>query len=94
MQRMVKGKYSLAVQMQNCYTDIEKVLKHYGCTFEDVIVENYFTTNMNELHKNTVTFRKKYYKEHYPTGTWIGVKELGSPDMMIEIEVEAVVMPR
>ncbi|WP_445734554.1 RidA family protein [Mariniflexile sp.] len=33
-------------QMKNCYADLDKVLKHYGCTFDDVVVENVFTTNM------------------------------------------------
>jgi len=26
-------------QMKNCYSDLDKILKHYGCTFDDVIVE-------------------------------------------------------
>ncbi|MGB5385494.1 MAG: RidA family protein, partial [Eudoraea sp.] len=34
-------------QMKNCYADLDKILKHYGCTFDDVIVENVFTTNMS-----------------------------------------------
>jgi enamine deaminase RidA (YjgF/YER057c/UK114 family) len=88
---MVLGKNDLQEQMQNCYTGIDKILKHYGCTFDDVVIENYFTTNMNELHSNAVKFRKKYYKKHYPAGTFIGVKELGAPDMMIEIEIEALI---
>src|SRR6056297_4148482 len=30
-------------QMKNCYSDLEKVLKHFSCSFENVIVENIFT---------------------------------------------------
>src|SRR5690349_15522408 len=40
---------NLEQQMKNCYADLEKILKHYGCTFDDVIVENVFTTNMQEF---------------------------------------------
>ncbi len=29
----------LGQQMKNCYADLEIILKHYGCTFDDVIVE-------------------------------------------------------
>ena len=36
----------LEQQIKNCYSDLEKILKHYDCTFDDVIVENIFTTNM------------------------------------------------
>ena len=30
--------------MKNAYSDLEQVLEHCGCTFDDVIVENVFTT--------------------------------------------------
>ncbi len=36
----------LEQQMKNAYSDLDKVLKHYGVTFDDVIVENVFTTDM------------------------------------------------
>jgi 2-iminobutanoate/2-iminopropanoate deaminase len=45
----------LAQQMKNCYSDLDKVLKHYGCTFDDVVVENIFTTNMAEFLIQSVT---------------------------------------
>ncbi|MDP2162401.1 MAG: Rid family hydrolase [Flavobacterium sp.] len=77
-------------QMKNCYVSIEKVLKHYGCNFDDVILENIYTTNMAELQKN-VPYRHEIYKSHFPTGSWIGIKELGLPEMMIEIEIEALI---
>jgi len=74
-------------QMKNCYSDLDKILKHYGCTFDDVVVENVFTTNMPEFHKHTA-YRKKIYKKQFPTGSWLGVKELALPELMIEIELE------
>lgn len=83
-----KGDYSQ--QMTTCYASLEKVLKHYGCTFDDVILENIYTTSMGELQKNT-GYRQKIYTHHFPTGSWIGVKELGLPDAMIEIEIEALI---
>lgn len=75
-------------QMKNCYTDLEKVLKHYGCTFDDVIVENVFTTNMPEF-LNQAGYRNEIYKKQFPTGSWLGVKELALPEFLIEIELEA-----
>jgi len=30
----------LAKQMKDCYGDLDKVLKHYGYSFDDVVVEN------------------------------------------------------
>ena len=77
----------LAQQMKNCYSDLDKVLKHYGCTFDDVIVENVFTTNMPEF-LNQAGYRNSIYTKQFPTGSWLGVKELALPEFMIEIELE------
>ena len=81
------AKGDLLQQMKNCYSDLDKVLKHYGCTFDDVVVENVFTTNMPEFLKQS-TYRNSIYKKQFPTGSWLGVKELALPEFMIEIELE------
>jgi len=36
-------------QMKNCYSDLEKILKHYGYTFYDFFAENVYTTNMKDF---------------------------------------------
>lgn len=74
-------------QMKNCYSDLEKVLQHYGCTFDDVVVENVFTTNMPRFLE-VAAYRGEIYKNQFPTGSWLGVKELALPEFMIEIELE------
>jgi enamine deaminase RidA (YjgF/YER057c/UK114 family) len=81
------AKGDLLQQMKNCYSDLDKVLKHYGCTFDDVVVENVFTTNMPEFLKQS-GYRNTIYTKQFPTGSWIGVKELALPEFMIEIELE------
>lgn len=78
----------LAQQMKNCYSDLDKVLKHYGYTFDDVVVENIFTTNMAEFIKQSA-YRNSIYTKAFPTGTWLEVKGLALPGFMIEIELEA-----
>ena len=80
-------KGDLLQQMKNCYADLDKILKHYGCTFDDVVVENVFTTNMPEFLKQS-GYRNSIYTKQFPTGSWLGVKELALPDFMIEIELE------
>ena len=74
-------------QMKNCYADLEKILTHYGCTFDDVVVENIFTTNMPLLLEHGA-YRGTIYTNNFPTGSWLGVKELALPEFMIEIEME------
>jgi 2-iminobutanoate/2-iminopropanoate deaminase len=78
----------LEQQMKNAYADLDTVLKHYGCTFDDVIVEDVFTTNMARFLE-VAAYRGTIYTKHFPTGTWLEVKGLALPEFMIEIELEA-----
>jgi 2-iminobutanoate/2-iminopropanoate deaminase len=78
----------LEQQMKNAYADLETVLRHYGCTFDDVIVEDVFTTDMARFLE-VAAYRNTIYSKHFPTGTWLEVKGLALPEFMIEIELEA-----
>ncbi len=78
----------LEQQMKNAYSDLDKVLKHYGCTFDDVIVENVFTTDM-AMFLEVASHRSSIYTKNFPTGSWLEVKGLALPEFMIEIELEA-----
>jgi len=75
-------------QMKNCYSDLEKILKHYGFTFDDVVAENIYTTNMKDFI-NVSGFRNSIYKKQFPTGTWLEVKGLAIDGQLIEIDMEA-----
>ena len=78
----------LEQQMKNAYSDLDKVLKHYGVTFDDVIVENVFTTDMAKFLEVS-GYRNSIYTKQFPTGSWLEVKGLALPEFMIEIELEA-----
>jgi enamine deaminase RidA (YjgF/YER057c/UK114 family) len=74
-------------QMKNCYSDLDKVLKHFGCTFDDVVVENVFTTDMAAFLEHA-EYRNTIYTKQFPTGSWLEVKGLALPEFLIEIELE------
>ncbi len=78
----------LEQQMKNAYSDLDKVLRHYGLTFDDVIVENVFTTDMAKFLE-VAGYRNSIYTNQFPTGSWLEVKGLALPEFMIEIELEA-----
>jgi enamine deaminase RidA (YjgF/YER057c/UK114 family) len=82
------GAGDMELQMKNCYNDLEKILKHYGYNFDDVVVENVYTTNMIEFIRVS-TYRNTIYKKQFPTGTWLEVKGLALTGQMIEIDMEA-----
>jgi len=68
--------------------DLEKILKHFGCTFDDVTVENVFTTDMAEFTKVS-GYRSSILINGLPTGTWLEVKGLALPGQLIEIDMVA-----
>ena len=74
-------------QMKNCYSDLQKILEHFNSSFEDVVVENIFTTDMGKFLE-VASYRNNIYVDRFPTGSWLGVKELALPEFMIEIELE------
>ena len=77
---------NLEQQMINCYADLEKILEHYDCTFDDVVIEKVFTTNMPEFLE-AAEYRNEIYTTEFPASTWHVVKELAKPEFMIEIEL-------
>ncbi len=78
----------LEQQIRNVYEDLRQVLAHYGCTFDDVVVENIFTTDMANFLPLS-GYRAEIYTTQFPTGSWLEVKGLALPEFMLEIELEA-----
>ena len=85
---MIVAPGNMEQQMKNCYSDLEKILQHYGYTVDDVVAENIYTTNMQEFIKVS-GFRNSIYKKQFPTGTWLEVKGLAIEGQLIEIDMEA-----
>jgi enamine deaminase RidA (YjgF/YER057c/UK114 family) len=85
---MIVAPGNMEQQMQNCYCDLEKILEHYGYTYDDVVAENIYTTNMAEFIKVSGV-RNSIYKKQFPTCTWLEVKGLAVEGQLIEIDMEA-----
>ncbi len=85
---MIVAPGNMEQQMKNCYSDLEKILQHYGYTFDDVVAENIYTTSMAGFIKVS-GFRNSIYKKQFPTGTWLEVKGLAVEGQLIEIDMEA-----
>ncbi len=85
---MIVAPGNMEQQMKNCYSDLGKILQHYGYTYDDVVAENIYTTNMADFLKVS-GFRNSIYKKQFPTGTWLEVKGLAVKGQLIEIDMEA-----
>jgi len=80
---------TMAEQVAGIYKNLERTLAHHGLTFQHVVKENVFTTDLNAFPQQN-ELRKKYYNGVYPAATWVEVKRLLMPSAMVEIEVVAV----
>jgi enamine deaminase RidA (YjgF/YER057c/UK114 family) len=74
--------------MHLAYKEIETTLKHYNIGFRNVVKENLYTTQLDSVIKYK-GLRTQYYKNDFPAATWVEVKRLYDPGLVVEIEVIA-----
>ncbi len=74
--------------IKRVYDALEKTLKSYGATFQNVVKENLFTTDIEAMKKYNDA-RKTYYKGDFPAATWVQVTRLFMADARLEIELIA-----
>lgn len=74
--------------IQAVYTDLKASLASFGATFQHVVKENLYTTDIEAMKKyNDV--RKKFYNNDFPAATWIQVQRLYMSDAKLEVELIA-----
>jgi len=70
------------------YQSLERSLKSFGATFQNVVKENLYTTDMEAMKKYNDA-RKVFYKGDFPAATWMGVSRLFMGDAKLEVELIA-----
>jgi len=70
------------------YQALERSLKSFGATFQNVVKENLYTTDMEAMKKYNNT-RKAFYKGDYPAATWVQISRLFMHDARLEVELVA-----
>lgn len=70
------------------YQSLERSLKSFGATFQNVVKENLYTTDMEAMKKYNDA-RKIFYKGDFPAATWMGVSRLFMADAKLEVELIA-----
>lgn len=74
--------------VERLYKGLEMSLKSYGATFENVVKENLYTTDI-EAMKAVNEARKKFYKNDFPAATWVQVDRLYMENAKLEVELIA-----
>lgn len=70
------------------YQSLERSLKSFGATFQNVVKENLYTTDMEAMKKYNDA-RKVFYKGDFPAATWMGVARLFMAEAKLEVELIA-----
>lgn len=77
-------------QIEKAFQNVERNLKDAGLRgWSDVYSVRSYHISLSESFGLTVEHFRKYMPTHQPIWTCVGVRELGLPGMLVEIEVEA-----
>jgi 2-iminobutanoate/2-iminopropanoate deaminase len=81
------GPADMALQLEAVYANLAKVLEAYGVGYNAVVRENLYTTDMDALLQ-VADIRFKYHrKDSLPAITWLEVRRLVDPGMLVALEV-------
>ena len=70
------------------YQALERSLKSFGATFQNVVKENLFTTDIEAMKKYNDA-RKAFYKGDFPAATWTQITRLFMAEAKLEVELIA-----
>jgi 2-iminobutanoate/2-iminopropanoate deaminase len=70
------------------YRALERSLKSFGASFQNVVKENLYTTDIEAMKKYNNS-RKAFYKGDFPAATWIQVARLYMAEAKLEVELIA-----
>lgn len=86
----IMGKNDPYLQTKQAILNIEKALVHFKSSLADVVRTRMFVTNIDQWEL-IAKAHVEFFREIGPATTMVEVKRLIDPDMLIEIETEAVI---
>jgi enamine deaminase RidA (YjgF/YER057c/UK114 family) len=87
----ISGTVSIDVSVESVrrvYSALEKTLRQYGATFQNVVKENLYTTDIEAMKRHNAV-RKEFYHGDFPAATWVQVSRLYLEEAKLEIELIA-----
>jgi enamine deaminase RidA (YjgF/YER057c/UK114 family) len=83
----------MKAQAEQVFKNLETALTAAGAKFSDVVKMNSYITDMSKVQA-VRDVRAKYFTDVAPASTFVEVKGLVRPELLLEIEVVAVVNAR
>jgi 2-iminobutanoate/2-iminopropanoate deaminase len=88
----IVGAGDMKAQAEQVFKNLEAALTAAGAKFSDVVKMNTYVTDIDKAPA-VREVRARYFGESTPASTFVQVAKLVRPELMIEIEVIAVVKP-
>ena len=89
----VVGAGDMKAQAEQVFRNLEAALTAAGAKFSDVVKMNSYITDMSKVQA-VRDVRAKYFTTAAPASTFVEVKGLVRPELLLEIEVVAVTSPQ
>ena len=84
------GRADMEMQMRQCYSNIQRVLAHYGATMHNIVDEILFVTDMETALKAAVKCRREIFAgTPVVASTIVQIQCLALPEYIIEIKCVA-----
>jgi 2-iminobutanoate/2-iminopropanoate deaminase len=87
--KIVGAPGDMKAQAEQVFRNLQSALTAAGATFADVVKMNSYITDMSKAQA-VRDVRARYFKDATPASTFVEVKGLVRPELLLEIEVVAV----
>ena len=84
---MIEGDFD--TQAEATFRNIQRALEAAGSSLDKVIKVTIYLTDMQTHRGRIMELRQEWFTPPYPADTLVGVKELGHPSRLLEIEAIA-----
>jgi reactive intermediate/imine deaminase len=91
--KIVGAPGDMKAQAEQVFKNLQTALAAAGAKFSDVVKMNSYITDMSKVQA-VRDVRAQYFKDATPASTFVEVKGLVRPELLLEIEVVAVVPAR
>ncbi|ACC73998.1 RidA family protein [Paraburkholderia phymatum] len=74
-------------QITTTFENLDKILKQVGATRNQIVEDTVLVRNLHEHFDKVSAAHKRYFGEHRPASTTVGIVGLAFPDQLVEIKV-------